>query len=131
MAILLLIILLIVIGAKVVYKDNFVVLEGGLIHDGESADTVINYPQGLNQNNCVVISAQCITSGSNISYGHTFDSASYARGGVALNISLLKNNITIRTKNIFITQDTEGLSGINKPINSSKNYRIVLMKIGD
>ena len=67
--ILLLIISIIVIGSKVVFKDNFVVIEGTITLEPNLAENIsmspvkfkqtsfsINYPTGFNKGNCVVIS---------------------------------------------------------------------------
>lgn len=57
MVILLLIILLIVLGSKVIYKDNFAVITGTISLTNGSGIGYLNYPDGYNYNNCIVISA--------------------------------------------------------------------------
>ena len=56
MAILLLIILVIVIGAKVVYKDEFAVLTGSIQMNAqtETGSTSVNFPTGYTRDNCIV-----------------------------------------------------------------------------
>lgn len=57
MAISLLIIFLIVLGNEVIYQDNFVVITGEISLTDGSGIGYLNYPNGYNYNNCIVISA--------------------------------------------------------------------------
>lgn len=112
-------------------QANIAVLGGKLIANGTDTDTNIAYPTGYNQNNCVVISASVLNN-SNTANGYTVgttnDSTSYVRGGISIAVSLRQNQITIRAKNINISDG----DCINRPIaasSSSFNFKIVLMKI--
>lgn len=112
-------------------QANIAVLTGTLVHDGVTQDTDISYPSGFNNTNSVVISSegQYGRNYVNHSYGSTFDSVSYVRGGVQLNVSLLSNKIIIRASNVMLTETGDGLTGINRAITVDMKYRIVLLKI--
>ena len=96
-------------------QGNIAILTGKLKANGTDADTDIAYPNGFNQNNCVVLS-YAIKNASNTSGGYTIgmtnDSASYVRGGMGIAISLRDSKITIRAKNIQVTDE----GSINRPI---------------
>lgn len=132
MAILLLIIFIIVIGSKVVYKDNFATVEGKITTSGSNGEKTIsvNYPSGFNQNNTVVIAVQFDIDNSSVIWGTgaSFMSASYVAGSLPANVELNPSNIRINVRNIIIsstgTVDVSSLS-------SDLNYKLVLMKIGD
>lgn len=131
MVILLLIILVIVLGSKVIYKDNFAILTGTITGDGtESSSDTTNYPEGFSKDNCVVLTANMQRSAKNSkSYGTTFDSASYVAGSLPLRVSLSSDNILIEFRNINLRE--EGVTIPTTPTSVSYTYTIVLMKIGD
>lgn len=121
MAILLLIILLIVIGSKVVYKDNFAILTGTIIAEASKSGTAnIDYPEGFDVDNCVAISFGVKTvENKGFNYFGTYkDSADLLNNSYDRKLNLNSSNIVVIVKN---------------PNTSSKSikYMIVLMKIGD
>lgn len=129
MAILLLIILLIVIGSKVVYKDNFAILTGiiklnGSSNPGTSYNQTIwniNYPEGFNKDNCIVITFGGKFAGEGFSYGYVENaSASVAAVGGSVSRAVALNSTAIRAQ-------AWNISGTEKEF----SYKIVLMKIGD
>lgn len=132
MGISLLIILAIVIGSKVMYKDNFAVITGsmtleantqeGLETDSEKQTQLnINFPTGFNKDNCVVISFGTKVAGKNYSYG-VGDKASYRwvtgsfRRNITLGASTDNSKIQLSVWQLATTQITI-------------DYKIVLMKI--
>lgn len=119
MEILLLIILVIVIGSKVVYKDNYAVITGSMsISANGSLTKDINYPSGFNVDNCVPISCGL----------KVLENKGYNFIGDYLNSSSLLINAYDRSLNLISTAIQ--LYVIN-PTDSSKTvtYKIVLMKI--
>lgn len=130
MVILFLIILVIVIGAKVVYKDNYAVLTGDIQlvqnSDSDLSGTVtINYPEGFNSTNCVPIaigvtgSLSSSTYKDNYTFGYLDDtSASYVDGAIRRKLTLLSKNMSLKAS--FM------MSG---PSSQTRKYKIVLMKI--
>lgn len=125
MVILLLIILVIVIGAKVVYKDNYAVLTGTIdftVNTGNTSGTKnIDYPEGFNKDNCVVIAlgiAGATSSNKEYCYGFSGDHAgSYVTGGIAKSLKLREGYMQL-----------DAYIGVEAAANT-RNYRIVLMKI--
>lgn len=124
MARLLLIILLIVVGSKVIYKDNFAILEGTLTTPESGSETLsvqrdVNYPNDFNADNCVVIS---YLAKRNDDFGWATytpkDAAGYLIGSAGLRVLLKSNNITI----------AKDKSDSSEP-STTVNYKIILMKI--
>lgn len=111
-------------------QANIAVLTGTLPHDGTSTDITINYPSGYTRDNCVVIAKEGKRGTSSDIYttGTTFDTINYIKGGLALSVSLQDTYITIRAKNINLT---DGNTAMVKPIaaDTTFGYRIVLLKI--
>ena len=111
-------------------QANIAVLTGTLPHDGTSTDITINYPSGYTRDNCVVIAKEGKRGTSSDIYttGTTFDTINYIKGGLALSVSLQDTYITIRAKNINLT---DGDTAMVKPIaaDTTFGYRIVLLKI--
>ena len=127
MAILLLIILVIVIGSKVVYKDNFAILTGNLVE----GSATITYPKGYNKDNCVVLSVSFDNDNlANRQWAYSFvmDSSSYVGGAIPYKLKLEKDNISLETKNIQII---DGQYPYASKSTVDFSYKIVLMKIGD
>lgn len=113
MAILLLIILLIVVGSKVIYKDNFAVITGTISLSNGHGSTSVDYPDGFTRTNCIVISVGMDIVGTDIFsyFGTTISNSIYeARLG--------PNNIIVGTTSV----DNLGSSNI-------KQFKLVLMKI--
>ena len=134
MGILLLIILLIVVGSKVVYKDNFAIIEGKITasQTGIMQNNDIAYPSGFNRDNCIVLTAMLSMDkdseeSKEWGYGNVFNSGSYVRGALPLSVGLSKDDISINFRNMMISE-----SGINEiDFTTDFYYRIVLIKIGD
>ena len=124
-----LIILLIVIGSEVIYKDNFAVISGKL-NNGEST---IEYPEGFNKDNCVIISfsldnPNLDTDVKHWAYGNLFDASSWVGGSIPYKIGMYSENIRIKTKRVIITNEQYPSVGESTV---AHNYKIVLMKTGD
>ncbi len=125
--ILLLITLLIVVGNKVIYKDNFAILEGNIelvqSDSGLTGTTNINYPIGFNKNNCVVISVG-ISGSSNLeeetySFGDLGNKTSaYLAGAIQRNVELTSDNMIFKAS-----------FEVSGPAAQTRKYKIVLMKI--
>lgn len=132
MAILLLIILLIVIGSKVVYKDNFAILTGTITGDGtESPSVNIDFPNGFNRDNCVILTANLQrTANNNKGYGAIYDSASYVTGSIPLKVIANDSKILLEIRNVLLG-DGNKVSIPEMSTAVEYNYTIVLMKIGD
>lgn len=112
-------------------QANIAVLTGSLPDDGESTEVKANYPTGFNRDNSVVIAVEgkrTFTGSEIYTTGTTFDSVTMARSGIPLAVSLTSSGITIRAKNIILT---DGDTVLSRPIaeGSGFDYRIVLMKI--
>ena len=125
--------MLIVVGSKVVYKDNFAILTGVLessTTENGSYQKNINYPEGFNQNNCIVISHALDLENSVVIWGtgNTFDSSGFLGGAMPSYVCLRENDITIEARNIRVDSDSIVTS---VPLTGTINYKIVLMKIGD
>ena len=135
MAILLLIILVIAIGSKVVYKDNFAILTGTIpANTGADSYSIkeINYPSGYTKDNCVVVASQFNNSNTNNIYssGTIMSVGSYTIGGVPATISLREDDIQIRISNSYIVPGEPSAVYVQQ-IKVPFAYKIVLMKIGD
>lgn len=120
MVMLLVIILKIVIGSKVVYKDDYVVIEGQMIVEANSSLTKnINYPTNYNINNCVPISCGI----------KILDTKGYNYVGNKVDSGSILNNAYDRRLNL--TEFDIKLFVVNPSTDSSKTitYKIVLMKV--
>ena len=133
MAILLLIILVIAIGSKVVYKDNFTILEGSVVLDAVPSDyeygtqkqTVwtLDFPTGYNKDNCV-----CIAFGGRFYKDRGY---SYARGEEYSSVNMINGDIP-RTIQLGTQSDLRKIwCQAYNMANQSRifYYKIVLMKI--
>lgn len=107
------IILLILIGSSVIYKDNFAILNGKITLSNGSGSTKVNYPTGFTYKNCVALAV-----GVDI-YGEQCFSYNIA-GQMVFEARLTDTIINIKS----ISIDGIGSS-------STKNYRLVLMKLPD
>ena len=112
MAILLLIILLIVVGSKVVYKDNFAIVTGKISLLNGSGIGYLNYPNGYNYSNCIVISVAVAIYHDSIFSFYGDDTTTNI-----FSVRLTSENIRLGVKSI----DELGPS-------TSKNCIVVLMK---
>ena len=111
-------------------QANIAVLTGPLTKNGEQITATMNYPNGYNKNNCVILSAEMIggttASGDVYTVGSTFSSIDLSRGGCSCAVSLLTNQISISARQILLT---DGVSPTITDIGSVSKYRIVLLKI--
>lgn len=119
------IILLIIIGSSVVYKDNYALITGTISANNGSAS--VKYPSGFNNENCVIVSYM-LNRYDNGKYGtgSCFDSVSYVSGAIPAAIILNESGITINIKNINI------INGENPYVavpSSDFKFKIVLMKL--
>lgn len=118
MAILFAIILLIVLGSKAVYKNNFVVISGNLkIAASDSNVANISYPEGFTAENCVPISCglQAIANKGYNYVGYNKDSSSALTNAYDRRLNLTSSNIVLMIYNPTTSEKTV-------------SYKIVLMK---
>ena len=130
MGILLLIILVIVIGNKVVFKDDYAVITGSLTAEGSSnpgqsyqqSIKQIPYPTGYNNTNCVCVSFGTTRNSKENQYkydgseGIASSSSSLVSGNIPKGLYLNSDNIVVHAYNIAESSLTI-------------YYKIVLMKI--
>lgn len=102
-------------GSAFVPKSNFAVVTGTIngILDGEKR-SFVKYPEGFNENNCVVVSFGCTTDSNNL-YSFYSD-------------SLFNLNYGVRLMNGFIRVDIASLVKPNASAPDSCNFILVLMK---
>lgn len=126
MVVLLLIIFVIVIGAKIIYKDDYAILTG-TIQDGQAN---INYPDGFNKDNCIVVSNMFkrvgVVETRGFSIGTTFVPADGTSGSLPNSIELQNSGIVIKLKYIYLSH---GNTSIVSNVDYDVDYKIVLMKI--
>lgn len=118
MEILLLIILVILVGSKAVYKNDFAVINGTKIINASTAENIsINYPTGFTAENCVPVCCGLKYSNRGYNYvGKYDDSMDLYWGAIKRTLTFGTDNITLRIDNVVTEQTTY-------------NYKIVLMKI--
>lgn len=114
-------------GSAFVQKNNLAILTGEITSNAGSLDTPsftskkINFPDGFNSNNCMVISYSVQREGFPIGFGYTNPTSSqtWLRGGVSAMVSF----DTSENEEIIFT--------LESPFSTSQkyNYRILLMKI--
>lgn len=125
MAILLLIILVIAIGSKIIYRDNYAILTGTL----ENGQAIISeYPEGFNNTNCVILSIMTSHPDHEGQWaiGNTFNSAAYVSGSIPIRAYMKNEGIVLQAKNIILTNEQS--VGVYD-LSVSFKYKIVLMKI--
>lgn len=137
MVILLAIILLMLIGSPVIYKDNMAVITGTLKLNANTqekavenictyTDTKINYPNGFSADNCVLIS--CGRQNNN-NFGYAYgwdnyiDSMDSLLGIVPMRINLYGDSTTEYANKIRLQMGNLSTNEVSVP------YKIVLMKI--
>lgn len=112
-------------------NDKFAILSGTIIGDGSSetlAET-LSFPEGFNNNNCVIISAMVQNTKSQIGTwgtGTIFNSSGYLTGALPCKATISQNGVTIEIKNIVLM---EGQNPLMSNINATFNYKIILMLI--
>ena len=105
-------------------QANIAVITGSTTTTSDSltATTKVNYPNGYNVNNCVVISIMGGRTVGGIDYPWTTslgkDSSSYLLGCAELGVSLDSDGITVRRSKISNSE----------PV-STKKFKLVLMKV--
>lgn len=124
------IILLIIVGSKVIYRNDYVVIEGNVKleagTDGRVKQTVWNlsFPEGFNSNNCV-----CIAFGTRL-YSETVAGYSYGTGfndAIGLYLGDIPKTIELGSVN-----DLSKIYCQAQNIDSKERtlyYKIILMKI--
>lgn len=117
-------------------QANIAVLTGSLDATTQQQDKsyrkTINYPQGFNYNNCIVIAHAIDNEDEHIRWGTgaTFDSISYINGAMPCYVSLVESGIDIRIKNIIVSDnETNPDDVLVFPLTGTYNYKIVLLKI--
>ncbi len=106
-------------------QANIAVVKG--IITANTGSKTINYPNGYNKDNCVVIASMFNNSiKENYGTGSTFDTSSYLNGNFATAIVLSDNSIIVKVKLINISSEQYP---ITDDIAVDVNYKIVLMKI--
>ena len=115
---------------KDINKNDFAVITGNIAGNGtESPSKTINYPNGFNKDNCVILTVNLKRSSVNVKgYGLIFDSSSYMTGALPAKVVLEETNIMLEIRNINIAQDGS-IMVPNIPTSVSFEYTIVLMKI--
>ena len=105
-------------------KGDFAVVTGEITMENATGKVIVNYPDGFNKDNTVVISygQTGINSGGPldaINFGFGVHSLDYMSGSLPRNVALTSTNIEISIRNPL--DDTAG--------SRTYNYKIVLMKI--
>lgn len=119
------IILLIIIGSSVIYKEELAVVSGTIL--ANTGTTSVNYPDGFNNENCVVIGYNMKRyNNGRRGTGSVFDSSNYVSGAIPTAIILTESNITINIKNINISN--EAYPYVATP-NGDFEIKIILMKL--
>lgn len=117
--------LLILVGSKVIYKDDYAVITGTIVMPEANAEvlggsTDINYPSGFNNSNCVIIS---LTSHNSLHPDWWCTRTSpggvgYVSGSQDLRAALKSSNITVWSTKSEAMQSRNDVT-----------FKIVLMKI--
>lgn len=95
----------------------------------DSLAKTVNFPNGFNNNNCVIIAAMAQNTNTQIGAwgtGTVFSSSSYTTGALPLKATLSNNGVGVEIKNIVFTN---GQTPIISNISVKFNYKIVLMRI--
>lgn len=131
MAILLLIISVIVIGSKVVYKDDFAIIDGTitLVPNGTESrgQTYINYPTGYNKDNCIIDSIMTRKTDSVESVGFSYGTLAYGNNVVAMSSASMGRAAILRENDITIILSYDW--GTVPTHNYDYEYKIILRKI--
>lgn len=104
-------------------QANIAIVTGTLtLADGYASGT-INYPNGFNSSNCVVLSfmAHNTSAGNVMGYGYLEKSVGYTAGAIGHCVSMTRDNI-----NIHINNPTDGSHSSGT---GTFAYKIVLMKV--
>lgn len=113
-------------GAKVIYNDRFAIVEGVIITPGKGATYLtgvakVDYPQGFNQTNCMVISIMGGSFRDNALLSTPMcneDDNGYVRGVAGLVASLTNSNISVSVRKLETSQESVTIP-----------FKIILMKI--
>lgn len=102
-------------------QTNIAILTGNFSLNSSTGYTAdINYPDGYNKNNCVVIAFGIVLRDDSNGKGYNF-LGNYTDSGDALN-NALNRSVNLRNSNIHITVNETGATG-------NYTYKIVLIKI--
>ena len=101
-------------------QANISVLTGNFFLDSTGYTADINYPNGYNKNNCVVIAFGLVTQNDSNAKGYNFGGV-YSDSGDLLN-NALSRDVSLRDSQIRIRVKNPGSSG-------NYTYKIVLMKV--
>ena len=110
-----------------IIKGDFAVVSGNLIgSDSPTLTGTLTYPEGYNQNNCIVVGCKVKHSNkNNWGTGSTFNSTNLF-GSFPLYVYLNENDISINIRDIkMLDGETPTISNIT----GTYNIKIVLMKI--
>lgn len=114
------------IGSKVIYRDNFAIIQGTL-KSGQA--TISPFPQGFTLNNTIILSIMTQnTDNTNWAIGSTFDTAGYVSGSLPIRAYMQTNGIVIQAKNVNLTKDESVYVGT---VSKDFNFKLVLMKLPD
>ncbi len=127
-------ILLIIIGNKVIYENNFAIIEGSIVCNANTLDPLkgevtytskeIDFPQGFNKDNCIVLSLGGRNFDDGRGYSYKFSGATEATD-LVLGTEAKRIELGSRSDNEKINLMVGNISTEVK----TKYYRIVLMKI--
>lgn len=101
-------------------QANIAVLTGNFSLNSSGYTSDINYPDGYNKNNCIVIAFGLVTQNDSNAKGYNFG-GTYSDSGDLLN-NALSRDVSLRDSQIRIRVKNPGNSG-------NYTYKIVLMKI--
>lgn len=127
MAKLLQMIFVIIIGSRPLYNENFAIVQGKITTPVEGDTTIatsilLNYPEGFNKDNCVIISLMSDYTGSTRdgywTVGSTMKSAEAVRGNYGLQAGFWEDGISVSISKISTSEPSKTI-----------NVRIVLMKL--
>ena len=119
------IILLIIIGSSVIYKEAFAVVSSIILANTGTAS--ISYPDGFSNENCVVIGYNMKRyNNGRRGTGSVFNSSSYVSGAIPTAIILTESDITINIENINISN---GAYPYVATPNGDFEIKIILMKL--
>ena len=111
-------------------------LSGTILLEANSSktDIMINYPEGYNNTNCVVLSVMLELENSSTlwGYGATYDSLSNVGANISKRITLRDSDIYFGIRPIYMSSTDGVINSIIEPRSSDNrtyNYKIVLMKI--
>ncbi len=120
-------------GSKVIYRDNFAIIQGTIKGVTESENKYnaidINYPKGFNKDNCIVISCSLKRTDAPDARGYTLGNVflpdSKVCGSYPTKIELKNDVIQIQLRYIYIGNDGH----VATKIDTDTNFKLILMKL--